>query len=91
MVTPCPLLTYGASWCIMARSLAQDMANSVTAESASTRYASLHAAALQLLLEIETELHDKPAPSSRTNWGHVGSMGHTVEKLEEIKNQLTSW
>lgn len=45
----------------------------------------------QLLTEIRDMLHDFPAPETDTlNWGHVGSAGYVVEKLEEIRDFLSN-
>ena len=47
--------------------------------------------AMDLLKEIENLIHDMPAPESDgLNWGHVGSLGHAVLTLTDVRNFLKS-
>ena len=54
------------------------MTTNRTAEDA---YASAHAEALGLLEAIREQIEDMPAPSERTNWGHVGDLQRIVTLL----------
>jgi hypothetical protein len=55
-----------------------------TKRNAEEAYASAHAEALGLLEAIQEQIEDMPAPSERTNWGHVGDMNRIVELLRPI-------
>ena len=55
-----------------------------TTRTAEEAYASAHAEALGLLEAIQEQIEDMPAPSERTNWGHVGDMNRIVELLRPI-------
>ena len=57
------------------------MTTNRTAEDA---YASAHAEALGLLEAIREQIENMPAPSERTNWGHVGDMQRIVTLLRPI-------
>jgi hypothetical protein len=55
-----------------------------TKRTAEDAYASAHAEALVLLDAIREQIEDMPAPSERTNWGHVGDMNRIVTLLRPL-------
>ena len=61
------------------------MTTNRTAEDA---YAEAHAEALGLLKAIREQIENLPAPSERTNWGHVGDVRHVADLLRAIRATL---
>jgi hypothetical protein len=51
-----------------------------------TAYLAAYNAAIQALKDVETFIHDQPAPESETriDWGNVGDMNRIAELLKEI-------
>jgi hypothetical protein len=52
---------------------------------AATEYAKGHAAALQLLAQLQQAVEDMPEPDSiNGNWGYAGNMSHINGQLREL-------
>ena len=55
-----------------------------TKRTAEDAYAEAHAEAIALMDAIREQIENMPAPSERTNWGHVGDMNRIVTLLRPI-------
>jgi len=55
-----------------------------TKRNAEDAYAEAHAEAIALMDAIREQIENMPAPSERTNWGHVGDMQRIVTLLRPI-------
>lgn len=60
------------------------MATNVRHLTAEDAYIIRHAEALELLARLQEKVENMPAPDATIHWGHVGDVGHIVEKLEEL-------